>query len=168
MAQATADTDAAVPSTGHEREQLPHIWWQNVRHCLDQVAAALRERGYGLEQLRGMAVDGTSGTLIAVNAAGQPIRPALMYNDARSATEAADLNERAQLWCAKAGYRIEPSFAIAKIVWIQRHEKEVFARTSRFIHQADYIVGRLTGNFAVTDYSNALENWLRSHSRALA
>ncbi len=57
----------------------------------------------------------------------------------------------------RPGYRIEPSFAITKIVWLHRHEEVVFAATARFLHQSDYIIGQLTGNFAVTEYSNAVK-----------
>jgi sugar (pentulose or hexulose) kinase len=157
VAHASAETDATVRPTGRGHEQSPHVWWQNARNCLEQLQCTLRDRGYAPEHVHGLAVDGTSGTLLAVDAAGEPIRPALMYNDARATVEAAELNDRARAWCAAAGYRIEPSFALAKIVWLQQRENESFARASRFIHQADYIVGRLTGNFSVTDYSNALK-----------
>ena len=52
---------------------------------------------------------------------------------------------------------MDSSFALPKIGWIARHEPLVFERTARFVHQADYIVGKLTGDFTVTDYSNALK-----------
>lgn len=157
VAKVAADRDAAVKSASQGHEQIPHIWWLNVLSCLAQLTAELPRQGLALRDVRGLAVDGTSGTLVAVNALGEPVRHALMYNDPRATAEADALNELAGAWCRAAGYRIESSFAIAKALWMQRHEEAAFAETARLIHQSDYIVGQLTGNFAVTDYSNALK-----------
>ena len=57
----------------------------------------------------------------------------------------------------KLGYLFQPSFALAKILWLQRHEPEVFRDTVWFVHHADYVLGQLTGQPGVSDYSNALK-----------
>ncbi len=94
---------------------------------------------------------------MALDAAGRPLRPALMYNDPRAAAEAEQINTVAAEFCQKLGYRFTSSFALAKIAWLQSHEPAVFHSAARFVHQADYVVGRLTGTAEVSDYSNALK-----------
>lgn len=139
------------------REQSPDAWWEAVRQATHAAIEQARlARGAPLE-LVGVCVDGTSGTIVAVDAANRPTRAAIMYNDARSTAEAAELNRPAGEHCAKLGYRFDASYALAKILWIARREPDVWTRTARVVHQADYIVGRLSGDFSITDYSNALK-----------
>ena len=69
------------------------------------------------------------------------------------AAQATDLVRRA----SESGCHFAPFTALANILWIAQHEPQIFEQSSRFIHQADYIVGRLTGDFSVTDYCNALK-----------
>ena len=109
------------------------------------------------DRLAAVSVDGTSGTLVAVDADGRPLRPALMYNDPRATAEADRLNASCGDHCEKLGYRFASSFALAKIAWLERHDPDAFRRAARFVHQADYVAGRLTGSADVSDYSNALK-----------
>ena len=67
------------------------------------------------------------------------------------------MNDLAQSWCDRTGYRFDSSFALAKILWLARREEAHFAQCARFLHQADFVVGHLTGDFGVTDYCNALK-----------
>jgi len=146
-----------VAPGAHEQDAAQ--WWPAVCRASRALLEDLRGKGYGPEALAAVAVDGTSGTLVALDAAGRAVRPALMYNDARSEAEAKAINALpdAAALCAKLGYRFASSFALAKIVWLFEREPENFARSARLAHQADVIVGRLIGDFTVTDYSNALK-----------
>jgi xylulokinase len=80
-----------------------------------------------------------------------------MYNDPRPGGEADALNAAAGDFCGKLGYKFNASFALTKIAWLRSQEPAVFAQAARFIHQADYVVEQLTGQPAITDYSNALK-----------
>jgi D-ribulokinase len=148
---------SAIVRDANRHEQSPRDWRQAVcqaTHALmDQLAAA----GASESRLAGLAVDGTSGTVVAVDSTGAALRPALMYNDPRAGAESRQLGELA----ADAGDRLpaglDASFALPKIEWLRRHEPKTFGKTARFLHQADYITGLLTGDFGVTDYSNALK-----------
>ena len=146
-----------APQQGRH-EQPPQAWWRTVCQATNAAIAELNKKsGAIVGRLTAVAVDGTSGTLIAVNGAGEPLWPALMYNDPRSAEEADVLNDVAGEFCQKLGYRFNASFALAKIAWLRNHEPAVFDEAARFIHQADYVVERLAGEPAATDYSNALK-----------
>jgi len=134
-------------------EQMPEAWWQAVRTACGELISAL-----GGVRIAGLAVDGTSGTLVVVDEMGRSLRPALMYNDGRAQSEAEALTEAAgPAFCRRLGYRFGASYALAKIAWLRNHEAGVFSAARWFIHQADFIVGRLAGEFGITDYSNALK-----------
>ncbi len=126
-------------------EQDPMVWWRLVRELLREVA----------EQLNGapavIAVDGTSATLLRLDASGRPTHPALMYNDARATDTTTIL-----AGVAPAGAAVHsPSSSAAKLLWLRRHEG--LSGVRRVLHQADWIAGRLRGRFDVMDENNALK-----------
>jgi xylulokinase len=165
------DTERLAPQQGGH-EQPADTWWTAVCQAASATLAKLDAKDR--QRLTAVAVDGTSGTLVAVDKSGKPLRPAMMYNDPRANSEAASLNAAAGDFCTKLGYQFNASFALTKIAWLRTHEPAVFERTSRFLHQADFVVERLTGEPATTDYSNALKTgydlieecwpaWIDSH-----
>lgn len=157
-ATASVPLDAAVPAAEPGRhEQSPEAWWQAVCRATGRLMADLERSGFESRQLAALAVDGTSGTVVAQGRAGEPLCPAIMYNDSRAAAEGQQLNALAGDFCRKLGYQFNASFALAKILWLRNHEPDVFDRTERFVHQADFVVGRLVGSTEVSDYSNALK-----------
>jgi len=154
---AVAFEPAVLAAQDGRHEQPPEAWWEAVCRACGRLRDGFEAAGISLDRLAALSVDGTSGTLVALDGAGRPLRPALMYNDPRATAEAEQLNAACGDHCSKYGYRFASSFALAKIAWLQRHEPTVFHQTARFVHQADYIVGRLTGAADVSDYSNALK-----------
>jgi xylulokinase len=157
-AGASVPFDASVLAPQKDRhEQAPEAWWDALCRATTQLAAKLDAAGIAHGELAGLAVDGTSGTIAALDGSGNPLRPAIMYNDPRATWEADELNRAAGDFCLKLGYQFNASYALAKIAWIKRHEPEIFRRTAHFVHQADYVVGRLIDNPKVSDYSNSLK-----------
>lgn len=138
-------------------EQEPEMWWAAVTTCLRRVIAELRRQGHPLEAISALAVTSTSGTILPIDARGKPLRPAMMYNDSRAQAEAEEVQAAGSELAAALGYRFNASFALVKILWLHHHEAELFAATHRFIHAADFIVGRLTGEYGVTNFSDALK-----------
>jgi xylulokinase len=157
-AQCSAALSPAASTKAHQaHEQQPQAWWECVCRATNGVVAQLKAASLSLDCLAAVAVDGTSGTVVCVDGRGTALRPAIMYNDGRSADEAEEINALAGAFCDRLGYRFNASFALPKILWLQRHEPEVFGRAAHCIHHADFVLGRLSGNFAVSDYSNALK-----------
>ena len=138
-------------------EQNPQLWWQTARKCLQEIVKELKIRNTSTERITALAVTSTSGTILPIREDGIPLRAAIMYNDTRAVEEAQELNEIGKDLTEKLGYRFSSSFALAKILWVKRHEPKIFDRTWRFIHAADYIVGKLTGRFDISDISNTLK-----------
>jgi len=152
-----ADAKPSNSSTGHIHEQRPETWWAAVCRACKQLTQTIRKNGLDLTRIRTVCVDGTSGTLVALNHDGKPVRNAIMYNDPRGGENAAHLNQIASDHCRNHGYRFASSFAIAKILWLREHEPRSFEQTAFFVHQADFIVQRLSDCAGITDYSNALK-----------
>lgn len=133
-------------------EQDPESWWKAACLCLREVVAAVRPTS-----VCAVAVTSTSGTVVPVDATGRALRPAILYNDTRAVEEAAFVQEAGAALAHKLGYAFQPSFALPRLVWIRQHEPSVFDHTTCFLHAADFLVMRLTGEIGVSDFSNALK-----------
>ncbi|MCO6453107.1 MAG: hypothetical protein J5I90_20165 [Caldilineales bacterium] len=138
-------------------EQDPETWWAATVSCLRRVIADLSDAGHRPETIEAISLTSTSGTVLPVDANGAALRPAMMYNDSRSGEEAARVQGAGREQAERLGYRFSSSFALCKILWLREHEPLVFDQASLFIHAADFIVGRLTGDYGLSDFSNALK-----------
>jgi sugar (pentulose or hexulose) kinase len=124
--------------------QDPAIWWEAVEAVLQAVAA---QAGPG--RIVSLAVDGTSGTLLLADAAGRPLAPARMYNDA----SAAHLAPRIAAVAPPESGAHGATSPLARLLLQQpEHAQARFA-----LHQADWIAGRLTGRMGWSDENNALK-----------
>jgi len=141
---------------GHA-EQDPLQWWSAASQCISLSIHRMKESGISPDEIKAVAVDSTSGTIVPLDNRGNPLRPAIMYNDTRAVAESEECNSAAVSVFNRLGYRFSSAFSLPKILWIKRHESELFERTACFAHAADYLVGKLTGNFRISDTSNALK-----------
>ncbi|MBO0614915.1 FGGY-family carbohydrate kinase [Thiothrix fructosivorans] len=125
--------------------QTPDLWWAAVQQVLAELPAAIREH------LRGIAVDGTSGTLLLADAAGNPTTPALMYNDARALLQAQRIAALAPRESGAHGV----TSSLAKLLWLlEAYPDQPHAYA---LHQADWIAGKLAGHFGFSDENNCLK-----------
>jgi xylulokinase len=134
-------------------EQDPRNWWQAVSAALRQVTSLLPAG----TTVAGVSVDSTSGTVLPVDASGEPLYMAVLYNDQRSQEVSARVQAAGAALQEKLGYVFGSSYALPKIVWFRENMPELFERTKWFLHAADFINGHLTGDFSVSDTSNALK-----------
>jgi len=137
-------------------EQDPQDWWAAAAECLQAVARQATAAGCDRSVPTRLAVSSTSGTVVLVDRAGRVRRPAIMYNDTRATAQAERINEAARVFTEKLGYRFSASFALPKILWLAEHEPKRFA-SARICHPADFLLGRLTGRYNVSDTSNVLK-----------
>ena len=138
-------------------EQNPQDWWEAAVKCLHTLARQAEAAGYPRDALARLAVTSTSGTVVLTYGSGRVVRPAIMYNDARAAAEAERVNAAAEVFIEKLGYRFSASFALPKILWLAEHEPKSIKAAARIGHAADFLVGRLTGRYDVSDTSNVLK-----------
>jgi sugar (pentulose or hexulose) kinase len=127
-------------------EQDPAIWWTALTGVLDRLAAR-----QSLDRLAAIAVDGTSATLLCGDAAGEPLGPALMYNDARAIERARAIAGVAPPESAAHG----ATSSLAKLLWLHAAGRTRGARYA--LHQADWLTGRLSGQQGISDENNALK-----------
>jgi len=125
-------------------EQDPNLWWA----ALTAVVAGLP--GDARARVAAVAVDGTSGTLLLADERGRPTGPALLYDDARACDQAQALARVAPPDSAVNS----PSSSLAKALWllVRPHRG-----TRHLLHQADWVLGRLTGRYGTSDENNALK-----------
>jgi sugar (pentulose or hexulose) kinase len=107
------------------------------------------------QDLRALAVDGTSGSVVGVDENGRPLTEGMLYNDQRATLQAQRLNDLGAQHCTKLGYRFAASFALAKMLWWQDQGKLEGVR--HFAHQADFVLGQLSGQWGMSDSSNCLK-----------
>ncbi len=133
---------------GKAIEQDAEIWWQAVLQLLKNLTADL-DPG----RIKAISIDATSATVLLCDHQGQPLHPALMYNDTRAHEEAAHIRDIAP---ANAAASATASAGLAKLLWLQ---KQAFSDNARyFLHQADWIVGKLSGHFGLSDFNNSLKS----------
>jgi sugar (pentulose or hexulose) kinase len=133
-------------------EQAPEDWWIAVGHACRKMCRTIDAP----HRIRGVAVCGTSGTVLLTDGEGRAVTPALMYDDVRAAAECNEANAiGAALW-EKLGYqRIQAVWGLPKLMWLLRRSG---GPGKRYLsHQADFITGRLAGTRLPSDISNALK-----------
>ncbi|MCD6343010.1 MAG: FGGY-family carbohydrate kinase [Spirochaetaceae bacterium] len=138
-------------------EQSAMVWLDSLVEVIGQCITGLNQKGFKAEDITGIGIDGTSGTVIPIDSSFKPLGNALMYNDGRSDLEMVRVQKAGEDLSSKLGYRFKPSFSLPKILWIKENQPAIFEKTRYFVHQSDYIIGFLTGNYQSSDYTNALK-----------
>lgn len=139
-------------------EQEPRGWWRATVECVREALGQLRENaGAGPESIAALACDGTSGTVLFLDAANRPLGRAIMYNDGRAGAEAEEANATGARHCERFGYRFSPTWALPKVLWVKRRRPQLWARTYCIAHATDYITGMICGDFRVSDTSTCLK-----------
>ena len=136
---------------GLRHEQDPEEWWDALVCVCRTVLVALPT-----QLVEGLAVAGTSGTILLINKSGNALTPGLMYDDLRAADETQRVNEVGGAVWASLGYRMQPSWALPKLLSLLREYRDKIS-SAQLAHQADFITRRLAGSEVPSDSSNALK-----------
>jgi xylulokinase len=147
LATATRDYPLSTPRPGWA-EQDPADWWAAAESALEDVAAG--------QDFSGIGLSGHMHGLVALDEANRVIRPAILWNDQRTAAECAEIEARLGLerLVELTGNRALTGFTAPKLLWLRRHEPETWARIARVMLPKDYVRFRLTGGWAI-DASDA-------------
>jgi sugar (pentulose or hexulose) kinase len=140
-------------SEGVVAEQDPLAWTAAAQAALHSMTAALPAGS----KIVGVSVDATSGTFLLTDAGFRPLGPAIMYNDLRAAAQAPRAAKALRGTLRPYGIEIAAAFALPKIMHLAATQPEVFGRCRHVVHQTDWIVGMLCGQYDVTDTSTALK-----------
>lgn len=141
-----------------DTEVHPEVWW-------DALLAALSEAG-GLTEVEAVSVAGQQHGMVCLDEDGQVVRPALLWNDVRSAAAAEQLvtelgagDEGRRAWASAVGSVPVASFTVTKLRWLAEHEPRAAARTAAVCLPHDWVTWQLAGSPGlgglVTDRSDA-------------
>ena len=122
-------------------EQDPEDWWRASEKALACLGANAARVG----------LSGQMHGLVCLDEHDRVLRPAILWNDQRTAAECAEIEERVGLerLITLTGNRALPGFTAPKLLWLRRHEPEVYARIRRIVLPKDYVRLRLTGEWAI-------------------
>ncbi len=149
----TAGLEVQRPHPGWS-EQAPADWI-----AATQAAIAALGRGHDLSGLRGIGLSGQMHGAVVLDAGGAVLRPAILWNDSRAHAEAAELDALPDMR-RLSGNIVFPGFTAPKLVWMARHEPDLFARIACVLLPKDYLRLWLTGE-RVSEMSDASgTSWL--------
>jgi xylulokinase len=135
-------------------EQNPADWWDATMSAVGNLRLPLRNavRAIGLSgQMHG-------ATLLDKN--HRALRPAILWNDGRSALQCAELEAAVPEMTRITGNRAMPGFTAPKLLWVRLHEPEIFAATAKIVLPKDYVRLRMTGELASDMSDSAGTLWL--------
>lgn len=130
-------------------EQDARSWTRIVPEVLRECAGKAVDLSC---EVLGVAVTAQRSSLIALDRAGAPLLPAIMWQDRRSAALAEAMRAYDPLVFARNGLKISPVFSALKMLWLRRECPDLWPRARRLVGIQDWILHRLTGRF-VTDHS---------------
>ncbi len=134
-------------------EQDPADWWQGTQRALSRV---VRESGVDPASIGGLGLTGQMHGAVFLDAEDRIIRPAMLWNDGRTAAQCAEITERVgeERLLRIAGNPALTGFQAPKVLWLREHEPEAYARMAHLLLPKDYIRYQLTGELA-SDVSDA-------------
>lgn len=130
-------------------EQEPEHWWL----ATDRAIKTLAEQ-HSLHAVKALGIAGQMHGATLLDKQQRVLRPAILWNDGRCGEECALLESRVADSRAITGNLMMPGFTAPKLLWVQRHEPEVFRQIDKVLLPKDYLRLRMTGEFA-SDMSDA-------------
>ncbi|MBD9626952.1 xylulokinase [Ensifer sp. ENS06] len=161
-----AIAEAAIPlSPSHPSplwsEDDPDQWWRAL--CLGFDALA-REAPVAMSGVRAIGLSGQMHSLVALDAADRPVRPAILWNDGRADQEASGLATLGLELQLQMGVLPMPGFTGPKLLWLAHNEPDIFHRMRALMLAKDYVRLKLSGE-KLTDVSDAAGTWLLDQER---
>ena len=137
-----------------ESEQEPSDWWRAIVETVMEVTESVGCQG----AVAAISLSTQGGTLVPVDERGEPLRPAIVWNDNRYADEGRELYFKevgdADSLYHKTGWRLGRGLPLLSIRYLKEKEPEIFSRTDKFLSTASYVAYKMTGK-AEVDISNA-------------
>ena len=143
-------TRLSMPRPGWAEYDAESVWWEDVRALCSELAPLAGDR------LRGVGVSGIGPCIVPCDAALRPLRPAILYGiDTRATAEVKELTSRfgADAILARCGSLSSSQALGPKLLWLRRHEPEVWDATRGWHMASSFVVARLTGEYALDHHS---------------
>ena len=157
LAEATAPLTVQRPHDGWS-EQSPADWIAAAEHVMDKLSA------HGLAAVRGIGLSGHMHGATLLDAVDEVIRPCLLWNDTRSADEAAELDGD-PMFRRITGNIVFPGFTAPKLLWVRKHEPRNWERVATVLLPKDYLRLWLSGEHAAEMSDAAGTSWFDTGAR---
>lgn len=139
------ETEYTFANNGQQQPELPSVWQNALWDSIEQIPPAIRN------QVRAIALDGTSSTVMLCNTDGIPVCEPILYNDARGAA----VTERLRAIAPANHTVLSATSSLAKLLWWKDFREETTPTV--LLHQADWLAFLLHGKLGISDYHNALK-----------
>ena len=138
-------------------EQRPDDWWGATAEAVREVVA---QAGVGRDAIKGIGLSGQMHSTVLIGADRQPLRPAIIWPDQRSAFQCQQVYQQlgVESLAEITGSGVFPGFMLASLLWVQQNEPHIWDQLDCVLFPKDYIRFCLTGELAteVTDASGGL------------
>jgi xylulokinase len=159
LASATAPLEVQRPHPGWS-EQDPDSWWTACEAVMDKLA---KDHPKEMAAVKGIGLSGHMHGATLLDASDKVLRPCILWNDGRSAVEAEELSAASE---RITGNIAMPGFTAPKLLWVKRHEPDIFAKVKTVLLPKDYVRLKLAGTKASEMSDSAGTLWLATEERA--
>ncbi|MDR1693544.1 MAG: xylulokinase [Oscillospiraceae bacterium] len=152
LASASAEYPMAQPQNGWA-EQNPEDWW---KAAVETISAVLRESCVSPDSVTALGISGQMHGLVMLDENGEVLRPSIIWCDQRTGAECAEITELigAERLVEITANPALTGFTASKILWVRKHQPEIYKRCRHILLPKDYLRYKLTGDFA-TEVSDA-------------
>ncbi len=126
-------------------KQTPDLWWNSVSKLFAELPNNIKK------QIVALAIDGTSGSILLTDKKGQATSSTLMYNDLRAIEEAEMIEQLLPIDNGGQG----ASGSLSRLLWLLKNEPS--SSHAHALHQADFMLGKFSNNFTLSDENNCLK-----------
>ncbi len=173
VASAAVGHELSMPRPGWFEHDAEAVWWHDFVHLTRRLLADSGAEG---GEILGIGVSAIAPCVLPVDGEGRPLRPAILYGiDTRASAEVAELERTLgrEAIFATSALHLSSQAAGPKILWLRRHEPEVWARTETILTGSGYLAFRLTGErtidvYTATAYAPLLDLRTAAWSAAMA
>ena len=129
-------------------EQDPHDWWQSSQQSIRKAMAEVGAQG---ADILAIGLTGQMHGLVLLDAQNRVLRPAILWNDQRTALECEEITEKVgfERLLHLTGNKALTGFTAPKILWVRKHEPNVYEKIAHVLLPKDYVRFRLSGDYAV-------------------
>ncbi len=146
--------DLSLPQPGWAEHDAETIWWQDFKEICSKLLPLV-----GDDELAGLCVSGIGPCIVPCDQDAQPLRPAILYGiDTRSTDELNELTARygEEEITARCGNPLTSQSIGGRLLWLRRHEPQIYIRTRYWFMASSFIIHRLTGEYVLDHISAGL------------
>lgn len=156
LATASAPLKVSRPHPGWS-EQNPDDWWKACNKVVKELG---RMKPKAIAAVEGIGLSGQQHGATLIDRDAKPLRPCILWNDARSFAECHDIEGREPKARAISGNIPLAGFTAPKLAWVKKHEPKTFAKVAKVLLPKDYIRLRMTGEYASDMSDSAGTYWM--------